>query len=274
MNRRFVLAGAAAACGLLLALPVQAQPELFPTFAADLGGYLITSNTSGTLAAGSGDLGQEVDFEDDFGIADDRSVAAVRLEWQPLEHHMFRLAWFELARDGSRTLARDIDWGGVVYPASATVTAELTNTVWEVDWTWWLYRRERGAFGLELGATLLDLSIEASARVQVGQSFEERRREASTTAPVPTIGIAGRGQLGDRFHVNGVARFLPGVSIDNIDGDALVLSASGDWMFTDNFGLGINWSSFSIDAEIDDSNYHGTLDLTYSGVQIYARLAL
>lgn len=250
---------------LAVAAPAVAQRELFPSFSVVAGAYVLSNDTTVGLR------GQRVNLEDDFDLAGDETLATVRLEWQPGQRHLFRLGYYRLSLDGSRTIDRNITWGGVTYPAGASVSAELEQTVYEADWTWWLVKRERGAFGTALGATVLEFDARADAELRLGNNTLNFHQDASVTAPVPTIGLAGRVQPLSQLWLDAEARVLPGVKFDNIEGDALYLSASAEWQALSHLNVGINWSSFTIDAVVEDSNFNGDLDFTNEGFQAYVR---
>lgn len=251
---------------LAAAVPATAQRELFPVFSVRAGAYVLTNETTIGLSGG-----ESVDLERDFGLGADQTLASLWLDWQPAKRHLFRLGYYQLSLDGSRRIDRTIDWGDVTYPAGANVSVELEQTVYEVDWTWWLVRGERGAFGTALGATVLEFSASADAQVRVGNSTRDLHEEASSTAPVPTIGLAARAQPFSQLWLDAEVRILPGVQFDTIEGDAMYVSASAEWQALRHLSLGLNWTGFEVDATVDDSRFDGDLDFTNSGTQLYAR---
>ena len=257
---------------LCAAAPGRAEPELFPTFSARLGAFALSGSTTVRLDGAADILGDAIDFEDDFGVDDNVSIGTLSFEWQPLEHHLFRVGWYAQKRDGSRSIDDSFEFGGVTYPVGAEVSAEFKETVWELDWTWWMLKRDNGALGMELGVTALDYSVEANARVRVGNHVRELHESGSAIAPVPTIGIAGRTMVFGRLFLEGEARILPGVNIDNVSGDAFIFIAAAEWFAFEHVGFGLAWSSFSIDAEVDDSHYRGDLELTEQGLKAYVRV--
>ena len=251
---------------LTLAAPAAAQRELFPVFSVRAGAYVLSNETTIGLSGG-----ENVDLERDFGLDAEQTLASLWLDWQPAERHLFRLGYYKLSLDGGRRIDRTIDWGDTTYPAGAEVSVELEQTVYEVDWTWWLVKGERGAFGTALGATVLEFSASADAEVRIGNSTRQLHEDAEATAPVPTIGLAGRAQPLSQLWLDVEARILPGVQFDNIEGDAMYLSASAEWQALRHLSLGLNWTGFEVDATVDDSRFDGDLDFTNSGTQLYAR---
>ena len=65
---------------------------------------------------------------------------------------------------------------------------------------------------------MLEFSANADAQVRIGNSTRQLHEEAEATAPVPTIGLAGRAQPLSQLWLDVEARFLPGVQFDNIEG--------------------------------------------------------
>lgn len=260
----FVLLGVAA--------PVAAQ-ELFPTFSARMGGFALSSDTGVGLRAASGRIEGEVDFEDDLGLSSDETLPMLWLEWQPTNRHLFRFGYYDVSRHSrEKVISGDIELGDTTFPARAALSAEFEQTVYELDWTWWLVKRERSAFGAELGVAVLELSAGANARVQVGSQVEDRSVRASATAPVPTVGIAGRVQPLSRVWLEAEARVLPNVTVGDVDGNALTLVASAEWQAFQHLNVGVNWSRFDLDANLTETHYEGSLSLQTSGVQLYGRV--
>jgi hypothetical protein len=266
---------AAALLALPGATPAAAQPQLFPTFSVRAGGFAVSNGTNIRLDADAGDaIGTEIDFEKELGLDNEVSLATVQIEWLPGERHQFRAAYFRTSRDGQRTLVdREIEWGGQTYPVGAELSGEFTSSYYEVDWTWWMYKQERAGFGPTLGVMVLDLSAAVAARFEIGPIDVALRREASATAPVPTIGLEGRGSILPRLFLQGYIRFLPDVSIENISGDAVQYNAAIEWMPIDHAGLGFAYHGFGINAEIDESSYNGGLDLKTDGFQLYGKFS-
>lgn len=257
---------------LALAGPIAAQ-ELFPTFSARVGGFALSQDTGVGLRAASGRINREVDFEDDLGLSSDKTLPTLWLEWQPANRHLFRLGYYEVSRHSrEKVIGREIVLGDTTYPAEAALSAEFKQTVYELDWTWWLVKRERSAFGAELGVTVLELNAAAAARVQVGSEVRQLSERASATAPVPTVGIAGRVQPLSQLWLEAEARVLPGVTVGNVEGNALALVASAEWQAFEHLNVGVNWSRFKLDVDLAEKRYDGSISLETSGVQLYGRV--
>lgn len=254
---------------------LEAQAELFPTFSVRAGGFAVSNGTDVRLDAAAGDgIGTEIDFEKELGLDSDLNLLTVGLEWLPLERHQFRVAYFRTGRSGSESLLdREIEWGDQVYPVGAEISGEFTSTYIELDWTWWLFKGDRGGFGPTLGVMYLDLSAGLAAHFHIGSLDLRFSREASATAPIPSIGVEGRGAILRSLFVLGYVRFLPDVTIGNISGDALQFNAALEWMPLEHAGLGVAYHGFGIDAEIDDSSYNGALNLDTDGFQLYGRFS-
>ncbi|MEO8275403.1 MAG: hypothetical protein ABI639_04245 [Thermoanaerobaculia bacterium] len=267
---RLALATALALVGAPAALCAEA--ELFPAGWVRLGGGVLTNDTKVGLASGAGDRAV-VDLGRDFGLGERETVGFVALGWLPAKHHEFRFSYFQAGFSGGDAIGRTFHWNGQTYPVGASTEADLDVKVYELDWTWWILRQEKAGLGLEIGATVLDLALDASARFQLGDIIEVRRETASTTAPVPTVGIAGRAEVVPGLFLDASARWLSGVRIDEVEGDALQIQAALEWMITRNFGVGAGYQRFAFDGDLSQTGFRGTLDFTLDGLQAYAKFA-
>jgi hypothetical protein len=230
-----------------------------------LGGFFMGTDTDVRLDGSSGETGTEIDWEDELDLPDkDR----VRLDafWRFAERHKARLMVFQNNRGASRTLSRDIEYGGTTYPVNTTVDAQLDTTVVELAYEYAFMRRE----DLELSGSFGIHAIELSARLRGdvstpgGGGSAEVEEEASTTGPLPVLGFRALWDIGNNFYLDGLAQFFY-IKFNDFDGRLGDYKLGVTWFPTRNFGVGVAYNSFVTRVEINKGDFNGKLRLSYGG---------
>lgn len=128
-------------CGGFLALaasaPALAQSDNYAQdllnneFTMGLGGFVGGTDVEGELD-GSAGQNQEIDFGKNFGL--DNDATRIRLDglWRITPTHHLRFLYFDTQNDGSRTLARTINWGDYTFAVGSRVDAEVRVQIAEL----------------------------------------------------------------------------------------------------------------------------------------------
>ncbi len=248
----------------------------FDRFSFTVGSFYETTDADFRLDASTNHMGTPIKLEKELGLDDSGQLLRLGVEWRPFERHQFSAGYYELSRNGRRTLDRDIEFGDVVFPVNASLESESDFQLAELLYTFWAVKKPRGGLGLSLGVA--GVSVEAHLKAQVtvpnGGGTVSRDKRASTDLPVPLLGIEGRYALGTRWLLAGDVRVLPSVEIGDYQASALLYGARLEYRFSRHFGLGAAWNSFNIDADVDKDKLHGSLDFTIEGAQAFLRVAL
>jgi len=258
------------AAALLLASPSALADEapnlLTDSFQVALGTFIITSDPSVQLN-GEASTGDKVDFDEQLGGGD---AQRFRLDshWRfgDSGRHKVKLIGFSMSRDNSRTLDREIEWGGDVYPVNAKVDAEFKFSVIELAYEYAFWKRDNyeinGSIGLHY--TSLDASLKAKAESSGGALDADLDNSASVDAPLPVIGLRGMWNLSHNFWLDATAQFFA-LSIDQYDGNLQDYRVLVTWQPKKWLGVGLGYNRFSVDVDVDGDNFNGSLDWTYSG---------
>jgi hypothetical protein len=142
-----------------------------------------------------GDEGTLVDMVDDLGIEDERTFDA-RLTLKIKTGHKLRGGYMPIDYNGDQPAPRNFTFKGTTYFRADRVVTTLKGSLYSADYQWEFYRGERGFVGALLGARLFDVD---TVIVDVDQG---EREQDSRFAPIPVIGVMGRGYAG-RVSVEG-----------------------------------------------------------------------
>jgi hypothetical protein len=277
MNRT-LLRGAAGTLVLALAgmLPAHAETNyLWPRFSLTGGSYRITTDDTIRIDATAERTGTEVRLEADVGLPDSESLATFGVDWGFAARHSLDFRYYSLDREGSRAIDRTFTIGDVVFPVGARLDAESETTSIEAIYNYWFVRKDDLGFAGSLGLVYLSVDVAATGTAVFGPSgvTETRRVSASTELPVPMIGLAIKGSPWRRLVLRADGRYLPNVQVGDVDGEAGSYSLGADFYVAGPFALGASYDGTFYKVDLEDTNWHGSVDLATKGWKGYARLS-
>lgn len=270
------LVAATTALALAFAGAASAQTEtnhLWPTFAVAVGSYQVSSSDEIRIEGTIDRLGQEIDLGREFGLGERESVFGGNFQWAFADKHSLGFATFALKREASRSIQRDIEIGGVVFPVGASASIEFNQTFIEANYDYWFLRRDTYGVGASFGLVYLSLDAEVQASYRLGNSGQTitEQESASTDLPVPMIGLVAKGSPWPWLVLHGGLRYLPSVTVDQYRGEAASYAVGADFYVWGPLAVGVAYSGTIYQADIEDSGWNGSVDLSYEGAQIYLR---
>jgi hypothetical protein len=162
----------------------QGDGYYWPPLSVSAGGQIFAGvDTKMRLDSDNLGIGTEIDLEDDFDVDDDVFAGRIDANWRFAKRHALDLSVFDLRRNGTRAIDRDIQIGDEVFPVGTAVESEFETRVARLAYQWSFWRRERWNAGLSFGIHWFDLRTgwEAGA-IGVEQDFDAK-------APLPVLGL-------------------------------------------------------------------------------------
>ena len=157
-----------------------------------------------TLAGFSVD---EVDFVQEFGI-EDKWFREYRATLG--RSHKFRFSYVKFSYEEEATIQRTFTFRGQQFTANAPATADIEWDLWKLGYEWDFVSTPQGFFGV-----FTDLKINKVV-ASVDSPALRSAATADVRAPVPTIGVIGRGYLSRAVAITGE---FSGLKISNDDFD-------------------------------------------------------
>jgi hypothetical protein len=211
-------------------------------------------------------LGSDVDYDDTFGIGDfDRF--RVDASWRIAPRHLIRGMYFENNRRATRSLQRDVEFDGEMFPIGLTVEARSSLTVAQLSYEYAFLRRDNYELAGGIGVHYLDMSLglEATLSGQGGSASRSLDAKATTHAPLPLLGLRGLWRLPHDFYVSAQMQYFY-LELDPYAGSLIDLKASLVWQFSDHVGLGVAYNDFGFRFDIEDRpDFDGRLRWDYGG---------
>jgi hypothetical protein len=199
--------------------------------------------------------GDRIDLIDDLGVEQKR-IPDLRLVLRPATKHKFRFNYLPLRYTAESVVRRDFIFNGLRYRIGLPVNTSADLTTFRFGYEYDFFYRDRGFIGVLLDVKYTNVDVQLDS--PVGSEFTEQ------VAPIPTIGLVGRGYILPKLSITGELSFfsLP----ENLEEQ---LEAEGRYVDYDFYGT-FNFNRFvgaqvgvrSIDVSYAHDFDSGTLNFT------------
>jgi len=238
-----------------------------------LGGFFLSTDINVRLnGEETGQPGDDIDFNDTFGVGDFDRFRADAM-WRIKGNHSVRGTYFTNNRSATNELTRDVNFGDETYPIGAVTTARSDLQVIQVSYDYVFRRRDNYELAAGIGVHMLDanLSLNATVTGAGGSASRELRQSGSTDAPLPVVGFRGTWLLPHDFYVTALAQYFY-IDYDDYTGSLSDLKASVVWQATTHVGIGLGYNDFRFKVRLDKQRFDGKLGWNYGGAMAFVTL--
>lgn len=205
-----------------------------------------------------GIIGSEIDFVEDLGIEKTR-FKQLKVVLRPAKKQKLRFEYTPITYEAVGTLRRDIVFNGIKYPVALPVATNFQWKAYRFAYEYDFVYRDRGFFGMLLEAKYTDV------QAQLTNIFDTEF--VSAKAPIPTIGVIGRGYVAPNISITGE---LSGLGTGGIFGEDyrahyVDFDLYGTVNFTDNFGAQVGYRSFNVFYHVEEDEGRLVLKGLYFG---------
>jgi hypothetical protein len=266
-SRRLRTLTTLAAAVALTPLLVQAQAWTRPgdeTFELHLGGATGRFNTEATIN-GNTHRGNEINLEDNGGLNKNFSSFVLDGTWRVARNHRIDGLYFENDRSGSKATERSYTIGDTTIPAGTVLSTDSKTSLGYLGYRYSLVKNPGYEIGLGIGA------YGANVKFKFDASQPVVNIDKSTTLPLPVLVLSGDFYVSERVILGADLAGLK-VKIGDVDGSVYQIKLKGEYLFTNNFGIGAAVERFDAKADVTKSGFNGSVNLTTNTGQIYLTL--
>jgi len=240
-------------------------------FNLSLGGFATAINSDVSL--GTKGLNLEVNVEDVLDL--DSSVSVFRVDgmWRFSRNlrHRLDLGWFDISRDASRTLLRDITIDDTTFPLGTEITTSFDLQVFKGAYSYSFFQDDRMDFAVSFGFFVMPIDFEIDA----SGAFEGHERE-SITAPLPVLGLRADFAITPKFFLNYSFDFFY-LEYDQFKGAVTDAKLALEYKAFKYLGFGIGLDSFKLHIEAEGEDYpnidlNGSFEFSYVGLMAYCKV--
>jgi hypothetical protein len=219
-------------------------------------------NTDARFDSDAGD-GTDLDLEDDLGLERYMTVARLSGYVWITERHRIDFSLFDLSREASKTLEKDITLGDDQFTIAAHVDTRNELKIYKLDYTFVPLNRDRGFLGIVAGLYV------ARTGVAVNDADRGATEARQLTAPLPVFGLRGEYAFGKRFTVRGASELFA-IDMSGVAGRLHDSYVGADYSFGKRYALGVAYNDVSVSVSAEErAGFHGRVDASYSGPLLY-----
>ena len=237
-----------------------------------VGAFLARSDTTVTATGRAGGYSASGSFnlERDLGLDQSRPVTHARVEWLVGRSQGFSAEVFGFERSNRVSLARDIEYDGRLYQASASVAAGLDYRFSSLSYRWWLGEADT-VWGLGLGAARYRVQTWAEAEARLDDASIGGRTDSDDAAWAPLLALGWRHAVSPRLRLYADAS---GVAKDGgpLQGHIMHSAAGLEWFPGRRVGIAAEYGATHIRLDRRRDLFDARLDLKLRGPSVFLRL--
>jgi len=256
---------------LLLICPLSAvaqtsgasHPLIEDTFLLGVGGFFPDKRF--TIGVDGSVPGEEIDFDEIFRVDDSEATGAIQFRWRFGEKWSVQGQYWGVSDSGSSTLQEDVHWEDVIFEAGTNIGAGIEVDVARVFFGRRFSAGPQHEFALGLGLHWLEISAYMEGQILSNQGDSEfYRGSVSADAPLPNIGGWYKYAWSPKWAFSARIDWLD-VSLDVYSGSLWNAQVGVNWAVFEHFGVTASWNFFSLDVDVDKSDWHGVAEITQDG---------
>ncbi len=247
---------------------VWAQGEELPDrFALKLGAfYLHDSDTEFSARSGTGLLGTSINFESDLDGEDSVTGPLIRGYYRFNPRHRVDFGWYRVERDGSRRTSREITFGDTTFPVDVGVDSSIDTEVAKLLYTWSFYHVEKVELAASIGAQVMSYDFRLS---NPRRTLVETK---SVSQPLPVFGFRMDYTINPRWHLLFDVETFYIEFQDKLRGSLDDIQLSLECRPWRHVSFGASLDRLAINANVDETDYRGSVNDLYRGGQLYIGL--
>lgn len=238
----------------------QANDPFDHRFSISAAGYW--PNVSTTIRAnGTGEralIGTSIDLESDLGLKDRDTLFTAGMIWNLARRHSLDLLYFDLARDGSKNIAHNINFRDQTFAVQTAIHSRFDTEVVRLSYGYAFIADERqrltGQLGVHYTKVKAELDVEAASI----------RTEADSDVPLPVIGIGYQRRLGNRFLFDAAGQLFR-LKFDDLEGSLDNAYANLYWGPARHFSMFVGYNYYRMDVDARKEHWNGSFKFGYKG---------
>ncbi len=229
-----------------------------PKFDLRISAFQDSISTKVARDTSDGVPGFETDIEDFLGAADEETVLQVDATVRLGHYHRLEFGYFELSRNSTTTLSRDLVFGDEIFPAGTIVDTRVGAKILRAGYSYSLMRDAQKELGVMIGVHFADFETDISADT-TGQA-----ERSSAGTPLPVIGAHGSVFLNEKTTVGAKLQIFR-TDFDRYEGSLNFASLDIQYRVADAISVGLGYNYYGMKLSSRESGVNGHIDVRHHG---------
>jgi len=241
------------------------HPSLSNRFHLGIGGFW--PDKSLEISVDGSDPSEDIDFEEDLGYDDSGSTASLNFRWRYSNNWSLSGQYWGFDSEESVILDEDIEWEDVVYQEGTYASSGFDFSITRIFLGRSILKESQFEVGVGAGVHWLELDVFIEGQIESGSVTQFSREEADSSGPLPNIGAWLMYSWSPNWLVDARVDWLS-ASVDEYSGGLWHAQAGIHYQISRVFGIGLSYSNFVLDLDVDDSDWHGHLETRQHGPRL------
>ena len=206
-------------------------------------------------------VGTQVDLVDDLGLDDSENIPALTGSIDLPLFPEILVGYFAVDSSASKLISKVINYKGVSYAASTTVSSSYEITHFEALLNFGLIKTEMADLGLLVGAKYFEIETTLTNTVSGVTQTE------SVEGPVPVLGVKGGVGLPGKFRIEGIGRGMV-LEVGDVDASLFDIDLGVHYDLNKFLRASVGYRYFAIDAEDTSNNVTDKAEIKFAGPYI------
>ena len=241
------------------------HPFLTDKFHLGIGGFWPTKSVD--IRVDGSVPGEEIDLDEDLGYDESDSTTSVNFRWRYSKSWSFWGQYWSVDSQGSGLLKEDIEWEDVIFKEGTLANSELDFSVLRLFLGRAFKLGANQEFGVGAGIHAIKLDGYIEGQIITGMTTTFHRETVKTTIPLPNIGGWYMYSWSPKWIVEARVDWLS-ASIGDYSGGLFHAQGGINYQFSKTFGIGLSYSNFTLDLDVDSNDWHGSVETRQNGPRL------
>lgn len=212
--------------------------------------------------ANDGLPGDDIDVEDVLGVAENQTVLQLDMIYRISDYHRLELGYFELTREGSSTLDRDVRIADTLFAEGTQVDTRFMTEILRFGYAYSLMNDAQKELGVMAGVHVNNNIGEVVAEL-TGQ-----RERTDVSTPLPVIGLHGSVETGRNSTLGARAQVFA-MEFDRYDGHMVYLMLDWQRRFGNAISAGVSYQLYATRLDSTEGDALTRLESDHHGPSIF-----
>jgi hypothetical protein len=241
---------------------MKTAPWFVERFKVTGGIFVPVSSSDLKVGIEGGVAGTPIDLEKDLGFDAARLTFLANLQWRIARRSRLNFSYYNIPRNATHTLDKDITFRGETYHVNATVSSFFNTSIYQISYGYAILAKPDWELGVLIGTHLVGGKAGISV---IGTGGEA---SASThygfTAPLPDLGIWGGYAFSKRLAMNLNANYLS-LTVGDVSGSIFSYDLLFMYRLIDKLDLSLGYSGLNFTVDINKPDGAAHLKWAYNG---------
>jgi len=213
------------------------------------------------------EIERTIDFDDSLGVDESSTLLMAQLRWKFGESRKWSLwgQYFSNNATGEAVLIQDVEWQDVIFREGSFVAAGVDLAVTRVFIGRSFVKNQQHDFGIGAGIHNLDLSVFIEGDVTSDDgSTEFFRGDQDKSQPLPNVGLWYFFSPARKWLIHTRVDWIS-ASIGDYNGTLWNASFGVNYQAFRHVGFDLSYTYFNLNLKVDNSDWRGEVDMTYTG---------